>query len=141
MVKKKGRKTTKTPTKQGEYKVGNKKPPIDKQFGKPGGNPRHNGAWRKEDTLRFKWEQMLKMSDEELRKILKAEGVGRVEKMTAEVLLDGKLKSMEKLTVLEKLATQVYGQPKQTVEKHTIEYKPLVDLTKRRKNGKDNGTK
>ena len=111
-------------------------PPVDKQFGQPNGNPRHNGAWKKEDTIRYKWERILEMDDGELHQVLSDPKCGRVEKMTAEVLLDGGMKSVEKIAVLEKLATQVYGFPKQQVENHNIEYKPLVDLTKRKKNGK-----
>lgn len=110
-------------------------PPVDKQFGRPGGNPRHNGAWKKEDTLRYKWEQIIKMTDVELENLLKDPTIGRVEKMTAEVLLSRSMKPTEKIAVLDRLATQVYGQPKQLVENHNIEYKPLVDLTKRKKNG------
>lgn len=96
---------------------------------------RHNGAWKKEDTLRYKWELIIKMTDSELEEMLKDPAIGRVEKMTAEVLLSQSMKPTEKIAVLDRLATQIYGQPKQFVENHNIEYKPLVDLTKRRKNG------
>lgn len=34
-------------------------PPKHTQFGQPGGNPRHNGAWKKEDTPRGKLEKLL----------------------------------------------------------------------------------
>lgn len=110
-------------------------PPVDKQFGKPNGNPRHNGAWKKEDTLRYKWEQIIKMTDDELEAILNNPNIGRVEKMTAEVLLDRHMKPTEKISVLDRLATQIYGFPKQSIENKNIEMKPLVDLTKRNKNG------
>ena len=87
---------------------------------------RHNGAWKKEGTLRWKWEQILKMDDEELTEILKDPKIGRVEKMTAEVLLDKRMKSTEKVGVLDRLATQVYGYPKQSVETTVLEPpKPL----------------
>ncbi len=111
--------------------------PINKatQFGQPNGNPRHNGAWKKEDTLRYKWERILEMEDEELHEVLKDPKCGRVEKMTAEVLLDNKMKSTEKIAVLDKLATQIYGQPKQKIESVITAPKPLVDLTERKKNG------
>lgn len=131
-------KTTKVPTEQGTKK---RKPSVGR-----GGVPtppgfeahperRHNGAWKKEDTLRYKWEQIIKMTDAELDELLKDPTIGRVEKMTAEVLLSRSMKPTEKINVLDKLATQIYGQPKQLVENHNIEYKPLVDLTKRKKNG------
>lgn len=113
--------------------------PINKatQFGQPNGNPRHNGAWKKEDTLRYKWERILEMEDTELREVLKDPKCGRVEKMTAEVLLDNEMKSTEKIAVLDKLATQIYGQPKQKIESVITAPKPLVDLTNRTKNGED----
>lgn len=104
-------------TEQGEeYKVGNCHPPIERQFGKPNGNPRHNGSWKKEDTLRYKWEQMLKLDDDELRDILENPKSSRVLKTTAEVLLDKDMRSIDKITALEKLANQVYGTPKQIQE-------------------------
>lgn len=111
--------------------------PINKatQFGQPNGNPRHNGAWKKEDTLRYKWERILEMDNNELAEVLKDPKCGRVEKMTAEVLLDNEMKSTEKIAVLDKLATQIYGQPKQKIESVITAPKPLVDLTKRNKNG------
>lgn len=115
--------------------VGYKKPPVKNQFGQPGGNPRHNGAWKKEDTLRYKWERILEMADDELHEVLKDPKCGRVEKMTAEVLLDNEMKSTEKIAVLDKLATQIYGQPKQKIESVITAPKPLVDLTERKKNG------
>ena len=108
---------------------------IAHRFGGPKANPRHNGAWKKQDTLRFKWEQILKMTDDELKELLKDEKIGRVEKMTAEVLLSKSMKPTEKILVMDKLATQVYGAPKIIQENHNIEYKPLVNLEKRKKNG------
>lgn len=104
-------------------------PPTDKQFGQPNGNPRHNGAWKKEDTARFKLEQMLKLSESELRDIATDKEAPLFERKLANCIATGKWKEIEGMM------NQVYGQPKQTVENHNIEYKPLVDLTKRKKNG------
>lgn len=87
---------------------------------------RHNGAWKKEDTLRYKWEQILKMSDDDLNSVLEDPKAGRVEKMTAEVLLDHDMKSTEKIAVLDRLANQVYGFPKQEIEQRNIEIKPIL---------------
>lgn len=110
-------------------------PPKERRFGEKNGNPRHNGAWKKEDTLRYKWERILEMDNNELAEVLKDPKCGRVEKMTAEVLLDNEMKSTEKIAVLDKLATQIYGQPKQKIESVITAPKPLVDLTERKKNG------
>ena len=125
-------------TKQAENRARHPSP-INGQVLPPGfeAHPerRHNGAWKKEDTLRFKWEQILKMGEDELKDVLKDPKCGRVEKMTAEVLLDPSMKSTEKIAVLDKLATQIYGQPKQKIETTVTAPKPLVDLTGRNKNG------
>lgn len=96
-------------------------PPADKQFGKPNGNKQGRGFFKKEDTLRYKWERMLKMNDDELIAIKDDPKSSRVEKMTAEVLLDTEMKSAEKLASLEKLANQVYGFPKQEIKQTNIE--------------------
>lgn len=119
------------PTKLGNVKedVGYKKPPVKNQFGQPNGNPRHNGVWKKEDTARFKLEQMLKLSESELRDIATDKEAPLFERKLANCIATGKWKEIEGMM------NQVYGQPKQTVENHNIEYKPLVDLTKRKKNG------
>lgn len=122
-------------TKQAQVKAGNGGvvPPVDKQFGKPNGNPRHNGAWKKEDTLRYKWEQMLKLDATELRSILADPKASRVEQMTAEVLLDEKMKPYEKLASLAQLANQVYGMPKQDITNHNIELKPILPMEEKKK--------
>jgi len=46
-------------------------PPKKNQFGEVEGNPRHNGAWKKEDTLRYKLQQVAKMTAEELQDLLR----------------------------------------------------------------------
>lgn len=127
------------PTKEGnvKYDVGYKKPPVKNQFGQPNGNQRHNGAWKKDSTLRYKWEKILEMDEAELKEVLRDPKCGRVEQMTAEVLLDRQMKPTEKIAVLDKLATQIYGQPKQKIEQTVIAPKPLIDLTERAKNGQE----
>lgn len=89
---------------------------------------RHNGAWKKEDTLRYKWEQMLKLDATELQSILADPKASRVEQMTAEVLLDEKMKPYEKLASLAQLANQVYGMPKQDITNRNIELKPILPM-------------
>lgn len=123
----------KTATKQAKGSpINGQVPPVDKQFGKPNGNPRHNGAWKKEDSLRYKWEQMLKMDDEELEGVIFDPKSSRVEKMTAEVLLSETMKPFEKLMALEKLANQVYGMPKQVNENKNIEIKPILPMKEKK---------
>ena len=93
---------------------------------------RHNGAWKKEDTLRYKWEQMLKMDDEELTAVLLDQKASRVEKMTAEVLLSKEMKPTDKIFALTQFANQVYGMPKQVNENKNIEIKPILPMEEKK---------
>lgn len=104
-------------------------PPVDKQFGQPNGNPRHNGAWKKEDTARYKLEQMLKLSEQELKAVAIDKDAPLFERKLATCIATGQWKEIEGMM------NQVYGAPKIIQENHNIEYKPLIDLTKRKKNG------
>lgn len=116
-------------TDQGGYKVGNKKPPIERQFGKPNGNPRNPGGWKKEDTARYKLEQMLKLSENELRMVALDKEAPLFERKLANCIAKGNWKEIEGMM------NQVYGQPKQKIESVITAPKPLVDLTERKKNG------
>lgn len=119
----------KTTTKQEKPTLKNGNPINEAaQFGKPNGNPRHNGAWKKEDTIRYKWEQMLKMDDEELRAVLLDQKASRVEHMTAEVLLANDMKPTDKLFAMTQFANQIYGMPKQVNENKNIEIKPILPM-------------
>lgn len=121
-------------TKQANVKAGRGGviPPVDRQFGKPNGNPRHNGAWKKEDTARYKLEQMLKLSEAELRALAQDKDAPLFERKLATCIATGKWKEIKGMM------NQVYGAPKQIVEQTNIEMKPLIDLTKRKKNGEKN---
>lgn len=118
-------------TKQANVKAGRGGviPPVDKQFGQPNGNPRHNGAWKKTDTARFKLEQMLKLTEGELRALAQDSEAPLFERKLATCIAKGQWKEIEGMM------NQVYGAPKIIQENHNIEMKPLVDLTKRAKNG------
>lgn len=122
----------KTPTAQGEYKVGNKRPPKERQFGQPNGNPRNPSGWKKSDTLRFKWEQMMKLDDDELQAVLDNPKATRVEHMTAEILLDKTMKPAEKMSILATLSNQIYGMPKQVNENKNIEIKPILPMKEKK---------
>jgi hypothetical protein len=96
------------PTEQG--KVGYKKPPVDKQFGKPTGNPRHNGSWKKEDTPRFKLEQMMKLSADDLRKVAEDKSAPLFEQKLAIAIKNGQWREIREMI------EQVYGKPKESVD-------------------------
>lgn len=104
-------------------------PPKERQFGQPNGNTRNPSGWKKEDTARYKLEQMMKLSESELDVIKGNPDSPMFERKLAKAILDGEWKEIESMM------NQVYGQPKQKIEAEVAEVKPLVDLTKRKKNG------
>lgn len=112
-----------------DYEVGYKKPPKERQFGQPNGNKRREGFWDIEASARYKLEQMLKLSEAELRSLASDPEAPLFERKLATCIAKGQWKEIEGMM------NQVYGFPKQQVENHNIEMKPLVDLTKRAKNG------
>ena len=117
---------TNNATKQANVKAGRGGviPPTNRQFGQPDGNPRHNGAWKKEDTPRYKLEQMMKLSEQELIAIYEDKNAPYFERKLARCINKGDWK------VIESMMNQVYGQPKQSVE--TIDLTPPTSLSPRK---------
>lgn len=106
-----------TTQKPGSYEVGNKKPPKNRQFGQPGGNKRSNGSWKKEDTPRYKLEQMIRLTEPELKEIFQDKNRPLFERKLAGFINKGDWKTIESMI------NQVYGQPKQQTET-TLDVKP-----------------
>lgn len=85
-----------------DYEVGYGKPPKNRQFGQPEGNPQHNGSWHKEDTPRYWLETMMKMDDDELSTIINGkEPVFK--KNMAQCIIKGEWKE------LKEMIQEVYG--------------------------------
>lgn len=74
---------------------------------------RHNGAWKKEDTARFKLEQMMKMSGEQLRDIEADETAPLFEQKLASCVRKGEWREIKEMI------EQVYGKPKESVDMTT----------------------
>lgn len=112
----------KSTVKAGNYKVGYKRPPKERQFGQPNSNPRHNGAWKKTDTARYKLERMIELSNEELKAVYDDESRPLFERKLATFILNGDWKTYRDMIA------EVYGQPKQKVE--TVDTTPhCIELT------------
>lgn len=110
-------------------------PPKERQFGQPNGNPRGRGFWKKEDTLRFKLQQVSKMTTTELEELLRDPQAGEFEKNTARTILEMvELDPNKRWQILEGLTNQDSGYPKQQVEQKNIELKPI--LPKKEKSAK-----
>lgn len=90
-------------------------PPKSRQFGQPNGNPRNPGGWKKADTARFKLEQMLKMSGEELQKIGADKNRPFFERRLAEAISTGNW------SVIKDIINQVYGMPRSAAPEGTIQ--------------------
>lgn len=88
---------------------------TDAQFGKPNGNKQGRGFWKKEDTARYKLEQMMKLNESELFKIAKDKDAPLFERKLAIAINKGDWKDIEHMI------NQVYGFPKQTVEQTNLE--------------------
>lgn len=71
---------------------------------------RHNGAWKKEETARYKLELIIKMSDEEIQALIDEPTTPRFDKNMAEAVQKGQWKE------LEGMINQVYGKPKESVD-------------------------
>lgn len=79
---------------------------------------RFNGHWKKEDTARYKLEQMLKLDEEELKRVYEDPSASLFERKLAGCIAQGDWKQ------LEGMMNQVYGLPKQNVEVSAID-KPV----------------
>lgn len=109
-------------------------PPKATRFGGEDANPRHSGAWKKEDTLRYKLQQIAKMTADELQDLLSDPKVGEYEKNAARTLLEmAGMDADKRWKVLEGLTNQDSGLPKQQIEQHNIELKPILPKPKKRK--------
>ncbi len=77
-----------------------------------GDNPqnRNPGSWKKSDTPRFKLEQMMKLSEPELKAIADDIDAPYFERKLATAIKKADWK------VIREMTDQVYGQPKQTID-------------------------
>lgn len=99
-----------------EYKVGYKHPPKSTQFGGANANRRNDGCWKKEDTARYKLEQMLKLSESELSAIANDKDAPLFERRIARSLL-----KENGWRITEGMINQAYGFPKQEIAQTNIE--------------------
>ncbi len=77
-----------------------------------GDNPenRSNGHWKKEDTPRFKLEQMMKMSEEELEAVVKDKTASYFERTLAFAM------SQKDWKTIREMIHEVYGTPKASMD-------------------------
>ena len=93
-----------------DYEVGYGKPPKNKQFGQPEGNPRRSGMWDISSTPRYKLEQMMKLPEPDLRKVAEDKEAPLFEHKLATVIAKGQWREIKEMI------EQVYGKPKESVD-------------------------
>lgn len=71
---------------------------------------RHNGAWKKEDTPRYKLEQMMQFTEQELEIVKNNTDAPKFERNLAKAVL------ADDWQTVERIINQVYGQPKESHE-------------------------
>lgn len=71
---------------------------------------RHSGAWKKEDTPRYKLEQMMKLGEDELRKVAESKNAPLFERKLAIAIRKGEWREIKEMI------EQVYGKAKESVE-------------------------
>jgi len=71
---------------------------------------RHNGAWKKENTARYKLELLIQMSDEELDELIEDPSTPRFDKNMATAVKNGQWREIDSMI------NQVYGKPKESVD-------------------------
>lgn len=118
---------TDNPTKQRKPSVGRGGVPTPDGFEKYP-ERRHNGAWKKEDTARYKLEQMIKLSQDEIMEIANNKEAPLFERRIARSLL-----KENNWQVTEKMINQVYGMPKQEIQQTNIELKPILPKPEKEK--------
>lgn len=104
--------------------AGYKNPPKNRQFGAVDGNPRGKGFFKKELTPRYQMEELMRLTEAELRAVIEDESQPLFKRRVAQVIDAGEWKP------LEGMINQVYGTPKQQVALEAPMPKPLIDLTK-----------
>lgn len=71
---------------------------------------RHNGAWKKEDTPRYKLEQMMKLDEETLRQVAEDTSAPLFERKLAIAVKKGDWREIKEMI------EQVYGKAKETID-------------------------
>lgn len=149
------------PQDSGEYEVGYGKPPQTEaskktRYGGEKENPRGQGFYKVEDTARAKFEVWIKLTEDELDKLLEKKNLASFDETTINLILQlqrlvrilkdmvdelEKEKDIEKkvrlttycvsqlekiMSMLERISNQIYGTPIQRTEQTTIELKPIL---------------
>lgn len=120
-MKKKAKSTPKNSQKAG--KVGYKNPPKNRQFGKEEGNPRAEGRWKKEDSISYQYNKILRMTEAEFAEFKARGDLTLAQKIAIRRVLDAVDADggMLGLKATEVLTDRTEGKAKQSIEIETKE--------------------
>lgn len=129
-----GKKGSKIATKQGNKPGAGKGgvvPPKDRQFGAKNGNPRSNGRWKKEDSLSYQYNLLLRMTPAEFEKYQKSPELTMAQKIAIQRIKDSLDDDSRALYNTAEITDRTEGKAKQAIEMEVEEVakNPFEGLT------------
>lgn len=76
---------------------------------------RHNGAWKKEETVRYQVEQVAQMGDEDLQRVVDDTERPRLVRNFAEAVKNSRWREIKEMIEM------IYGKPKESVEHSSLD--------------------
>lgn len=131
----KGKKTLKNATKQAKKKPragkGGVVPPKNRQFGAKNGNPRSNGRWRKEDSISYQYNLILRMTPVELDKYEKSPNLTMAQQIAIRRIKDSLNDDNKALYNTSEITDRTEGKARQAIEMEveSVSKNPFEGLT------------
>nr|DAN74572.1 MAG TPA: hypothetical protein [Caudoviricetes sp.] len=130
----KGKKTLKNATKQAKKPRAGKGgvvPPKNRQFGAKNGNPRSNGRWRKEDSISYQYNLILRMTPLELDKYEKSPNLTMAQQIAIRRIKDSLNDDNKALYNTSEITDRTEGKARQAIEMEveSVSKNPFEGLT------------
>ncbi len=130
----KGKKTLKNATKQAKKPRAGKGgvvPPKNRQFGAKNGNPRSNGRWRKEDSISYQYNLILRMTPVELDKYEKSPNLTMAQQIAIRRIKDSLNDDNKALYNTSEITDRTEGKARQAIEMEveSVSKNPFEGLT------------
>ena len=130
----KGKKTLKNATKQAKKPRAGKGgvvPPKNRQFGAKNGNPRNNGRWRKEDSISYQYNLILRMTPVELDKYEKSPNLTMAQQIAIRRIKDSLNDDNKALYNTSEITDRTEGKARQAIEMEveSVSKNPFEGLT------------
>lgn len=130
----KGKKTLKNATKQAKKPRAGKGgvvPPKNRQFGAKNGNPRSNGRWRKEDSISYQYNLILRMTPAELDKYEKSPNLTMAQQIAIRRIKDSLNDDNKALYNTSEITDRTEGKARQAIEMEveSVSKNPFEGLT------------